>query len=109
MATQLEIIAEQQRQQHLSTNQYNYNQLYDSNNLNALSSNDEKGKGELNGNIGSKKDILDFSAFFFSTCDVVVNFSKWIYNCYLSIAFNVIRSLSKAACIYLFYFHFCVR
>ena len=59
MATQLEIIAEQQRQQHLSTNQYNYNQLYDSNNLNALSSNDEKGKGELNGNIGSKKDILE--------------------------------------------------
>ena len=37
MPTQLEIIADQQRQQHLAKNEYNYNDLYNSNNPNAVS------------------------------------------------------------------------
>jgi len=59
MPTQLEIIAEQQRQQHLARNEYNYGDLYSSNNTGALSDGDERGKGELNGNVGSKTDIVE--------------------------------------------------
>ena len=57
MPTQLEIIANQQRVEHLARNEYNYGDLYSSNNTGALSDGDEKGKGESNNLIGSSLDI----------------------------------------------------
>ena len=59
MATQLELIGEQQRQAHLSKNAYVTNSGYNSNHENALSDGDEKGKGENVGMIGSATDIHD--------------------------------------------------
>ena len=55
MATQLEIIAEQQRKEHLSRNPYDQNGGYNSVHTNAISDGDEKGKSE----IGSSKDIIE--------------------------------------------------
>ena len=49
MPTQLEIIANKQRVEHLAKNEYNYGDLYGSSNTGALSDGDERGKGELNG------------------------------------------------------------
>jgi len=56
MATQLEIIAEKERQTHLSRNSYLEKNGYGVTHENALSDGDEKGKGE-NGTIGSSIDI----------------------------------------------------
>ena len=58
MATQLETIGEKERKTLMARNEYNYGDLYDSSNTGALSDGDDKGKGELNGSIGSKTDIL---------------------------------------------------
>ena len=55
--TQLEILAEQYRKEVVSKNYYTSNQIYNSNNPNALSDGDEKGKGENDGKIGSSIDI----------------------------------------------------
>ena len=57
MATQLEIIAQQQRLEHLSRNSYADSKAYSSTHENALSDGDEKGKGELDGKVGSLTDI----------------------------------------------------
>ncbi len=57
MATQLEKLGEQYRNELLSRNGYNGLNGYSSTNRNALSDGDEKGKGENSGNIGSKTDI----------------------------------------------------
>jgi hypothetical protein len=57
MATQLEILAEKYRNEVIGKNPYNTNKGYSSVNKNALSDGDEKGKGELDGNIGSSVDI----------------------------------------------------
>jgi hypothetical protein len=57
MATQLEILAEKYRQEVLGPNLYKQDKFYSSSNQNALSDGDEKGKGELNGSIGSQTDI----------------------------------------------------
>lgn len=53
---QLTKIAEAQRNALLSKNDYNTSNLYSAVNKDALSDGDEKGKGELNGSIGSKTD-----------------------------------------------------
>jgi hypothetical protein len=53
MATQLEILAEQFRKEHISKNAYGLNGEYNSNHPNAKSDGDEKGKNE----IGSSVDI----------------------------------------------------
>jgi hypothetical protein len=58
MATQLEIIGDKERASITGRNSYNETVEYSSNSLNALSNGDEKGKGELNGSIGSLTDIL---------------------------------------------------
>lgn len=55
--TQLEIIAEKLRNETLARNSYTSNNFYSSVNKNALSDGDEKGKGELDGKIGSSVDI----------------------------------------------------
>jgi len=57
MATQLEIIAEKLRQEVISRNTYNGEKSYSSVNKNALSDGDEKGKGDVNGQVGSSVDI----------------------------------------------------
>ena len=57
MATQLEIIAQQQRLEHLSRNSYADNKAYSTTHENALSDWDEKGKGENVNSIGSSIDI----------------------------------------------------
>jgi hypothetical protein len=57
MATQLEIIAEKLRQEVISRNVYNGDKSYSSVNKNALSDGDEKGKGDVNGQVGSSVDI----------------------------------------------------
>jgi hypothetical protein len=57
MPTPLEIIAIQQRALLLAANGYNYPNNYNSTSSNALSDGDDKGKGELNGNIGTRTDI----------------------------------------------------
>jgi len=56
MATQLEIIAEKERQAHLTRNSYIEKNGYGVTHENALSNGDEKGKGEA-GTIGSSVDI----------------------------------------------------
>jgi len=56
MATQLEIIAEKERQAHLTRNSYVEKNGYGVTHENALSNGDEKGKGET-GTIGSSVDI----------------------------------------------------
>jgi len=53
MATQLELLAEQYRKEHISRNSYDTNGQYNSNHPNANSDGDEKGKNE----IGSSVDI----------------------------------------------------
>jgi hypothetical protein len=61
MPSPLEIIANSQRPIEVARNTYN-NQpgsSYDSNHPNAQSNGDDKGKGELNGSIGSAKDISE--------------------------------------------------
>ena len=50
-------LSEKFRQEHIARNSYDYNTVYDSNNRNALSDGDEKGKGENNGSVGSSVDI----------------------------------------------------
>jgi hypothetical protein len=57
MATQLEILAEKLRKEVISKNSYNSNNFYSSVNKNALSDGDEKGKGDVNGQVGSSIDI----------------------------------------------------
>ena len=59
MATQLEIIANQQRIIHLAINDYKYTNEYSSTNKDAISDGDENGKGlnPSNGNVGSITDI----------------------------------------------------
>lgn len=57
MATELEKIADKERTISLSRNEYNYDDLYNSTNPNALSTGDDKGKGELDGKIGGITDI----------------------------------------------------
>ena len=56
MATQLEIIAEKERQAHLTRNSYIEKNGYGTTHENALSNGDEKGKGET-ATIGSSLDI----------------------------------------------------
>jgi hypothetical protein len=55
--TELEIIAEKERISSIARNEYTFNNGYNSNNVNALSNGDEKGKGELDGQVGSLTDI----------------------------------------------------
>lgn len=50
-------IAKKERAAEMARNSYQDNKHYDSQNPNALSDGDEKGKGEKNGSIGSKTDI----------------------------------------------------
>jgi len=57
MATQLEQIADKERQILIARNDYNYTDEYNSTNTHALSDGDEKGKGELDGSIGGLTDI----------------------------------------------------
>ena len=57
MATQLEILAEKYRKEVLGVNSYNDKNFYSSVNKNALSDGDEKGKGDVNGQVGSSVDI----------------------------------------------------
>jgi hypothetical protein len=57
MATQLEILAQKFRTEVLGPNIYKEDKGYSSNNKNALSDGDAKGKGELDGAIGSSVDI----------------------------------------------------
>ena len=56
--TELEKLAEKYRTEHIARNAYNGTDLYGTTNKNALSDGDEKGKGENNGSVGSKTDIL---------------------------------------------------
>ena len=55
--TKLEEHAEKIRQELITKNSYKTGNEYNSNNLNALSNGDDKGKGEYNGQVGSLKDI----------------------------------------------------
>ena len=57
MATRLEILAEQFRNESIARNSYQTKSAYDSNHPNALSNGDEKGKGEFSGKVGSLTDI----------------------------------------------------
>ena len=57
MATQLEILAEKLRKEVISKNLYPTGNSYSSVNKNALSDGDEKGKGDVNGQVGSSVDI----------------------------------------------------
>ena len=57
MATQLEILAEKLRKEVISKNSYNSSNGYSSINKNALSDGDERGKGDVNGQVGSSIDI----------------------------------------------------
>ena len=57
MATQLEILAEKLRKEVISKNSYNSSNGQSSVNKNALSDGDEKGKGDVNGQVGSSVDI----------------------------------------------------
>jgi len=57
MATELEKIAEKERIISIARNSYDQNKSYGSTNPNALSNGDEKGKGELDGQVGSLTDI----------------------------------------------------
>ena len=55
--TILEQMAEQQRTVIMAKNNYNYENEYNSNHVNALSDGNENGKGEKNGQVGSLTDI----------------------------------------------------
>lgn len=57
--TELELIANRLRKEHVARNEYNYTDEYGVNNKNALSDGDEKGKGQMgdDGTIGSVTDI----------------------------------------------------
>jgi hypothetical protein len=57
MATQLEILAEKYRKEVLGVNSYNDKNFYSSVNKNALSDGDLKGKGDVEGQVGSSVDI----------------------------------------------------
>ena len=57
MQSPLEIISEKYRTELLNKNNYTSNNFYSSINKDALSDGDEKGKGDLNGSVGSKTDI----------------------------------------------------
>lgn len=57
MLSPLEIISEKFRTELLNKNNYNNNNNYSSTNKNVLSDGDDKGKGDLNGSVGSKTDI----------------------------------------------------
>ena len=57
MATQLEILAEKYRKEVLGVNSYNDKNFYSSVNKNALSDGDTKGKGDVDGQVGSSVDI----------------------------------------------------
>jgi hypothetical protein len=56
--TQLEIIAEQQRNQLMPKNYYNMVDPYSSSHKHALSDGDEHGKGDYNNSVGGKTDII---------------------------------------------------
>jgi hypothetical protein len=56
---QLTKIAEAQRNALLAKNDYNTANLYSAVNKDSLSDGDEKGKGDLNGSIGSKTDKIE--------------------------------------------------
>ena len=70
MPTQLEILAEQYRREHLTKNAYVDKNEYSSNHPNAMSDGDEKGKGDVNGKVGSLSDINARTA----------NMTKNVYN-----------------------------
>lgn len=55
--TELEKIADQQRKAALARNEYDVDGAYSSTNKNALSDGDEKGKGDVDGSVGSVTDI----------------------------------------------------
>ena len=59
MATKLDQISEQFRKESLTRNSYNEKNLYNSQNFNALSNGDEKGKGQIGDSdkVGSTTDI----------------------------------------------------
>lgn len=55
--SRLEDISVQYRETSVAKNDYNKNDEYSAGNPNALSTGDEKGKGEVNGQVGSATDI----------------------------------------------------
>lgn len=55
--SKLEDISAPFRKTEIAKNTYNNNDPYNSGNPNALSTGDEKGKGEVNGDVGSATDI----------------------------------------------------
>jgi len=57
MSTNLEKIAEKQRKIALARNEYDNDGKYGSTNKNALSDGDNKGKGDVDGQVGSRTDI----------------------------------------------------
>lgn len=57
MATKLEEIGNQERNILLAKNEYSTNDEYGLTNKNALSDGDDKGKGDVNGSVGSATDI----------------------------------------------------
>lgn len=59
MITKLEKIANEQRAEHLARNEYKYTNSYGSTHPNALSTGDEKGKGQVgdSGDVGGLTDI----------------------------------------------------
>ena len=57
MATELEKIADKERQASIARNEYNYTDGYSSGHKNALSTGDEEGKGENQNQIGGLTDI----------------------------------------------------
>ena len=57
MATELEKIADAQRKIAVARNEYDNDGKYGSTNKNALSDGDNKGKGDVDGSVGSKTDI----------------------------------------------------
>jgi hypothetical protein len=59
MASPLEKISEQYRTELVNKNIYNTSKNYDNQHSNALSNGDDKGKGEFNGNVGSRTDIAN--------------------------------------------------
>ena len=57
MASQIDLISGNFRQEALARNNYQGTKTYDSNHPNAMSDGDERGKGDNNGSIGSSTDI----------------------------------------------------
>lgn len=55
--SRLEDVSEQYRKREIARNDYDQNDIYDAGHDDALSTGDEAGKGEVNGQIGSATDI----------------------------------------------------